>query len=95
MQIPFAATQSPLCGHALSYALTDDLGMAAPAWIYLPVANTHLEAVPNALGLVGSYTFELTATEPITATQSPATSTVVTLAHPCETTTVSAVGIPD
>ena len=75
--------------------MTDNLGLAAPAWIYLSVTDTHLEIVPNALGLVGSYTFELTATEPVTATQSPVTSIVVTLAHPCETTIVSADSIPD
>lgn len=92
--LAFSATQSPLCGAALTYTLTDDVGMAAPAWI-TTISDSNLSMTPSTLGLQGTYTFKLTASEPISSTQSPISPIEITLAHPCATTTVIAADIAD
>ena len=52
--IPFEVTQTPLCGAALTFLLTDSLGVIAPTWIY-PVSETHLELNANILSQEGYY----------------------------------------
>lgn len=49
----------------------------------------------TSLALAGSYSFELVASEPVSAVQSLATTIDVELVHPCVTTAVSATAIAD
>ena len=59
--IPYAVVQSPLCGDILTYIVAYDTGLAAPAWVS---ANPgYLELTPSALGLVGTYTFDVVVSE--------------------------------
>lgn len=83
--IPFAATESPLCGASLIYTLTDQFSSPPPAWIII-AGNTNLQLSPGTLGLAGSYNFELAATEPVSGVVSQTSLINVVLQDPCEAT---------
>ena len=80
-------TQSPLCGAALNYTLT-------PSQPWAVVTGSNVDISANSLALASSYSFILSAKEPLTGTISTDSPLLINLVDPCEITTIYSVEIP-
>ena len=74
----------------MDFTLTDATGYSAPSWIQI-VSETRLELSPSDLGLVGSYSFHLSAREAISNEFTPVAVFDVTLKDPCVTAKITPV----
>ena len=86
--LPFAVSQSPLCGATLSYTFTPSLPWAAIAGSTIQISTSSFSLTAT------SYSFTLSATEQNSAIITTSPLSIILVASPCVTTTFSTPSIP-
>ena len=86
--LPFAVTQSPLCGETLTFTLEPDSPIVENAYWANIVADLFIEISANDLALEGEYNFMLLAKESNFGATSSYSQITIILVNPCLNTLI-------